>query len=68
MSKSANNIQPTLNPYRLLSLPCKFMLAQDKNLPAHLCHYLALIFWSAMLQNMLNDVVTILILQEATEV
>lgn len=41
------------------------MLAQDKNLSANLCHYLAFIFWSAMLQNMLNDVVTILILQEA---
>ena len=49
-------------------LPCKFMLTQNKNLSANLCHYLALILWSAMLQNMLNDVVTILILQEAAGV
>lgn len=50
------------------SLPCKFVLAEDKNLSANLCDYLALIFWPAVLQNMLNDVVTILILQEAAEV
>lgn len=49
------------------SLPCKFVLAEDKNLPANLCDDLALVFWSAVLQNMLNDVVTILILQEAVE-
>lgn len=44
------------------------MLAQDKNLSTNLRHYLALIFWSAVLQNMLNDVIAILILQEAVEV
>lgn len=44
------------------------MLAEDKNLSANLCNYLALIFWSAMLQNVLNNIVTILILQEAVEV
>lgn len=48
-------------------LPCKFVLAQDKNLSTNLCHYLALILWPAVLQNMLNDVVAILILQEAVE-
>lgn len=41
------------------------MLAQDEDLAANLRHYLALIFGSAVLQNMLNDVVTVLILQEA---
>lgn len=44
------------------------MLAQDKNLSANFCHNLALIFWPAVLQNMLYNVVTVLILQEAVEV
>lgn len=50
------------------SLPCKFVLAEDKNFSANLSNNLALIFWSAVLQNMLNDVVTVLILQGAVEV
>lgn len=57
------NISPSQH-----GLPCKFVLAEDKNLSANLCNYLALIFWSAMLQNVLNNIVTILILQEAVEV
>lgn len=49
-------------------LPCKFVLAEEKNFSADLCNYLTFIFWPAVLQNMLDNVVTILILQEALEV
>lgn len=49
-------------------LPCKFVLAQDKNLSANFCDNLALVLGSAVLQNMLNDVVTILILQKDVKV
>lgn len=47
--------------------PCKLVLAQDENFSTDLCYYLGLVFRSAMLQNMLNDVVTVLILQEAVK-
>lgn len=43
------------------------MLAQDKNLSTNFCHDLAFVLQSAVLQNMLNDVVTVLILQEGAE-
>lgn len=43
------------------------MLAQDKNLSTNFSHDLAFVLQSAVLQNMLNDVVTVLILQEAAE-
>lgn len=52
----------------LTSLPCKFVLAEDKNFPTDLCHYFAFIFWSSVFQHMLNHVVAILILQGAAEV
>lgn len=41
------------------------MLTEGEDFTSNLCHNFALILRSAMLQNMLNDVVTILILQEA---
>lgn len=50
------------------NLPCKFVLTEDQDLSTNLSDYLAFVFWSAVLQNMLNDVVTILILQGAEEV
>lgn len=39
------------------------MLTQSQNLPSDLCHYLALVFGTSVLQNMLNHIVTILILR-----
>lgn len=49
------------------SLPCKFVLAEDKNFSADLCHYFAFILWSSVFQHVLNHVVAILILQGAAE-
>lgn len=51
----------------LTSLPCKFVLAEDKNFSTDLCHYFAFILWSSVFQHMLNHVVAILILQGAAE-
>ena len=51
----------------VFGIPCKFVLAQDKNLPANLCNNLAFVFWPAVLQHMLDYVVAILILQEVTK-
>lgn len=51
----------------MTSLPCKFVLAEDKNFSTDLCHYFAFILWSSMFQHMLNHVVAILILQGAAE-
>ncbi len=49
-----------------INWPCKFMLTQSQNLPSDLRHYLALVFWTPMLQNMLDHIVTILILKVET--
>lgn len=49
------------------SLPCKFVLAEDKNFSTDLCHYFAFILWSSVFQHVLNHVVAILILQGAAE-
>lgn len=49
------------------SLPCKFVLAEDKNFSTDLGNYFAFILWSTMFQHMLNHVVAILILQRAAE-
>lgn len=49
----------------LFHLPCEFMLTQYQNLPSDLCYDLALVLGPAVLQNVLDDVVTILVLQEA---
>lgn len=49
------------------NLPCEFVLAEDENLSANLRNDLALVLRSAVLQNVLNDVVTVLILQRAVE-
>lgn len=49
------------------SLPCKFVLAEDQNFSANLGDYLALILRPAVLQNMLNHVVAVLILREAVQ-
>lgn len=40
------------------------MLTQDEDFPADLGHDLALVLWPAVLQHVLDDVVTVLILQE----
>lgn len=53
--------------YPTCSLPCKFVLAEDKDFSTDLCHYFALILWSSVFQHMLNHVVAILILQGAAE-
>lgn len=44
------------------------MLAQDEDLPTDLCHDLALVFGPSVLQHVLYDVVTVLILQGAVAV
>lgn len=49
-------------------VPCKFMLTEDEDFPTDLGHDLALVFWPAVLQHVLYDVVTVLILQEAVAV
>lgn len=49
------------------ALPCKFVLAQEEHFSTDLCHNLALIFGSAVLQDVLDDVVAVLILQGAME-
>lgn len=51
----------------IVSLPSKFVLAKDKNFSTDLCNYFAFVLWSTVFQDMLNHVVTILILQEAAE-
>lgn len=51
----------------MTSLPCKFVLAEDKNFSTDLCNYFAFILWSTMFQHMLDHVVAILILQRAAE-
>ena len=39
------------------------MLTQDKDLPAHLGHDFALVLRSAVLQDVLNHIVTVLVLR-----
>ncbi len=47
-----------------LNLPCKLVLAESQNVASDLSHYLALILSSAVLQNMLDDIVAILVLNK----
>lgn len=49
---------------RNFSLPCKLVLAEPQNIASYLCHYFTLILSSAVFQDVLDHVVSILVLNQ----
>lgn len=52
------------NVYSNRYLPCKLVLTKNQYISSDFSHYFALILSSAMFQNMLDDIVSILVLHE----
>lgn len=49
---------------RNYSLPCKLVLAEPQNIASYLCHYFTLVLRSPVLQDVLDHVVSILVLNK----